>query len=163
MYSEELKQLIDAAVTDGKVTEKEMKVIARRAKAEGVDMDELEIYIDSCIQKKSMEGSEWNQVADRLEKAKKINAQERAERRKYMAQERAARRAFRAEHPEDFENTLKSIANVASETVSGFASGEINIGGAADIAKTLFEFIKPKTNFITHKRYLYGKFQTVRS
>ena len=29
MFSEELKQLIDAAVTDGKVTAKEMKVIAR--------------------------------------------------------------------------------------------------------------------------------------
>ena len=148
MFSEELKQLIDAAVTDGKVTEKEMKVIARRAKAEGVDMDELEIYIDSCIQKKSMEGSEWNQVADRLfdylEKAKKINAQERAERRKQQAQERAARRAVRAEHPEDFENTLKSIASVASEAVSGFASGEMaaKAGSAAEVAKSLFDIFK---------------------
>ena len=148
MFSEELKQLIEAAVTDGKVTEKEMKVITRRAKAEGVDMDELEIYIDSCIQKKSMEGREWNQVADRLfdylEKAKKINAQERAERRKLRAQERAARRAFRAEHPEDFENTLKSIANVASETVSGLASGDIasKAGSAAEVAKSLFDIFK---------------------
>ena len=148
MFSEELKQLIDAAVTDGKVTEKEMKVIARRAKAEGVDMDELEIYIDSCLQKKTMECSEWNQVADRLfdylEKAKKINAEERAERRKQKAQERAARRAFRAEHPDDFENTLKSIANVASDTVSGFASGDIvsKASSAAEVAKSLLDMFK---------------------
>ena len=148
MFSEELKQLIEAAVTDGKVTEKEMKVISRRAKAEGADMDELEIYIDSCIQKKAMEGSEWNQVADRLfgylEKAKKINAQERTERRKQKAQERAERRAFRAEHPDDLENTLKAIVNVASDTVSGLASGDIGAkaGSAVEAAKSLFDVFK---------------------
>ena len=148
MFSEELKQLIEAAVTDGKVTEKEMKVISRRAKAEGADMDELEIYIDSCIQKKAMEGSEWNQVADRLfgylEKAKKINAEERTARRKQKAQERAARRAFRAEHPEDFENTVSALVNTGINTVQSLVSGNINMDGAADIAKTLFEVIKSK-------------------
>lgn len=148
MFSDELKQLIEAAVTDGKVTQKELKVIARRAKAEGVDMDELEIYIDSCIQKKSMEHNEWNQMAERLfdylEKAKKINAAERKERRKQKAQERAARRAFCAEHPEYIENTLKSIASVASDTVSGFVSGDIGakVGSAAEVAKSIFDSFK---------------------
>lgn len=148
MFSEELKQLIEAAVTDGKVTEKEMKVIARRAKAEGVDMDELEIYIDSRIQSRGMEGDSItmtvNRLFDYLEKAKKINAEERTKRRKQKAQERAARRAFRAEHPDDFENTLKSIANVASDTVSGFASGDIvsKAGSAAEVAKSLLDMFK---------------------
>lgn len=148
MFSDELKQLIEAAVTDGKITEKEMKVIARRAEAEGVDMDELEIYIDSRIQSRGMEGDSItltvNRLFDYLEKAKKINAEERTERRKQKAQERAARRAFRAEHPDDFENTLKSIANVASDTVSGLTSGDIGekVGSAAEVAKSLFDIFK---------------------
>ena len=148
MFSEELKQLIEAAVTDSKVTEKEMKVIARRAEAEGVDMDELEIYIDSRIQSRGMETDSMtltvNRLFDYLEKAKKINAEERTARRKQKAQERAARRAFRAEHPEDFENTLKSIANVASDTVSGFMSGDIKekAGSATEAAKWFFDIFK---------------------
>lgn len=148
MFSEELKQLIEAAVTDSKVTEKEMKVIARRAAAEGVDPDELEIYIDSRIQSRNMDTDSVtatvNRLFDYLEKAKKINAEERTQRRKQQAQERAARRAFRAEHPEDFENTLKSIASVASEAVSGFASGEMaaKAGSAAEVAKSLFDIFK---------------------
>ena len=148
MFSDELKQLIEAAVTDGKVTEKEMKVIARRAEAEGVDMDELEIYIDSRIQSRGMEGDSItltvNRLFDYLEKAKKINTEERTERRKQKVQERAARRAFRAEHPDDFENTLKSIANVASDTVSGLTSGDIGakVGSAAEVAKSLFDIFK---------------------
>ena len=148
MFSEELKQLIEAAVTDGKVTEKEMNVIARRAGAEGVDMDELEIYIDSRIQSRGLEGDSVtmtvNRLFDYLEKAKKINAEERTQRRKEKAQERAARRAFRAEHPDDLENTLKSIANVASDTVSGIASVDMvsKAGSAAEVAKSLFDMFK---------------------
>lgn len=53
MFSERLEFLIHNAVEDGQVTEKERAVIIRRAQAEGEgeDIDEVEIYIDSLLQK----------------------------------------------------------------------------------------------------------------
>ncbi len=54
MFSERLEFLIHNAVEDGQVTEKERAAIIRRAQAEGEDLDELDIYIQSLLQKKKM-------------------------------------------------------------------------------------------------------------
>ena len=54
MFSERLEFLIHNAVEDGQVTEKERAVIIRRAQAEGEDLDEVDIYIQSLLQKKKM-------------------------------------------------------------------------------------------------------------
>ena len=54
MFSERLEFLIHNAVEDGQVTEKERNVIIRRAQAEGEDLDEVDIYIQSLLQKKKM-------------------------------------------------------------------------------------------------------------
>lgn len=52
MLSEELKQLIDASLTDGVLTEKEREVIHKRALLEGLDPDEIDLLLDSEIQKR---------------------------------------------------------------------------------------------------------------
>ena len=49
MYSEELEQLIKAALTDGVLTEKERQILFKRAKAEGVDLDEFEMILDARV------------------------------------------------------------------------------------------------------------------
>ncbi len=54
MFSERLEFLIHNAVEDGQITEKERDVIIRRAQAEGEDLDEVDIYIQSLLQKKQM-------------------------------------------------------------------------------------------------------------
>ena len=54
MFSERLEFLIHNAVEDGQVTEKERAAIIRRAQAEGEDLDEVDIYIQSLLQKKKM-------------------------------------------------------------------------------------------------------------
>lgn len=170
MFSEKLKQLVEYAVTDGNVTEKEMNAIARRATEEGVDLDELEIYIDSCIQKKNMEAqeraarleAEAQERAARLEaeaqertarleaeaqeRAARLEAQERAAR--LEAQERAARleaqerAASQASRAEQPDNLGNTIKSV-TDVVSGFKSG--NMGSKADtaieVAKSLFDVL----------------------
>lgn len=50
MYSKELEELIDAIVADGKITDKERAVVSKRAEKEGVDLDELEVYLDGKVQ-----------------------------------------------------------------------------------------------------------------
>lgn len=53
MFSEELNKLIEAALVDGVITDKERAVILKRAKAEGADLDEVELLLDAEIQKKA--------------------------------------------------------------------------------------------------------------
>lgn len=55
MFSEELKQLISAALTDGIITEQERMAIKKRAQKESIDPDEIDVYLDSELQKINME------------------------------------------------------------------------------------------------------------
>ncbi|MCH5246723.1 MAG: hypothetical protein J1E99_01070 [Muribaculaceae bacterium] len=49
MLSEELETLIGAAIADGKITEKEREVLTKRAKAEGIDLEEFELILESRL------------------------------------------------------------------------------------------------------------------
>lgn len=51
MFSKELEEIIDAALADGVLTDKERSVLHKRAQAEGVDADELDIVIDGRLAK----------------------------------------------------------------------------------------------------------------
>lgn len=51
MYSEQLEAIIDAALADGMLTDKEREVLHRRAAQEGVDADELDVVIDGRLAK----------------------------------------------------------------------------------------------------------------
>jgi len=49
MYNEQLEQLIDAALADGMLTEKEKQVLFKKAHALGVDLDEFEMVLDARL------------------------------------------------------------------------------------------------------------------
>ena len=49
MYSEQLEQLIKSVIADGVITEKERAVLHKRAVAEGIDEDEIDIYVDGLV------------------------------------------------------------------------------------------------------------------
>lgn len=51
MYNEQLEQLIDAALADGELTEKEKQVLFKKAQALGVDLDEYEMVLDARLVK----------------------------------------------------------------------------------------------------------------
>ncbi len=55
MYSKELESLIQATIEDGVLEEHEGVALIKRAEREGVDIDELSIYIDSLLQKRARE------------------------------------------------------------------------------------------------------------
>lgn len=46
MFSKELESLIEAALVDGKIDEIEKRALVKRAEKDGVDVDELEVYIN---------------------------------------------------------------------------------------------------------------------
>lgn len=51
MFSKELEQIIEAALADGVLTDKERAVLHKRALAEGVDPDELDVIIEGQLAK----------------------------------------------------------------------------------------------------------------
>jgi len=64
MFSERLENLIKASLQDGVLTEQEKASIIKRAKAEGEDVDEVDIYIQSLVQKKQQELAKEAQEAE---------------------------------------------------------------------------------------------------
>ena len=58
MFSEELESVIEAALADGALTAKEREVLHKRAAAEGVDPDELDVVIDGRLAKMKRE-EDW--------------------------------------------------------------------------------------------------------
>lgn len=55
MFSQELEDLINASLQDGILEEHEKQALIKRALIEGVDIAELDIYINSKLQKRIME------------------------------------------------------------------------------------------------------------
>ena len=51
LIPEELDALIQEYLTDGVLTEKERKVILKKAVGMGLDSDEIDLYLDAQIQK----------------------------------------------------------------------------------------------------------------
>lgn len=51
MYSKELEELIDAALADGVLTEKEKQILFKKAKAQGIDLDEFEMVLNARLLK----------------------------------------------------------------------------------------------------------------
>ena len=67
MFSDELEMLIDAAIADGEISEKERAILHKRAQAEGVDTDELDMIVDARIAKakNAANASEKTQVSSK--------------------------------------------------------------------------------------------------
>ena len=72
MFSKELEDLIQATLEDGVLEEYEKSALVKRAQAEGVDLTELEIYINSLLQKRKKEHNEkMNALEEKREKEKR--------------------------------------------------------------------------------------------
>lgn len=52
MFSNELEELIEVAISDGELTDKKRQILFKRASNEGIDIDEFEMILDSRLAKK---------------------------------------------------------------------------------------------------------------
>lgn len=71
MFSKELEALIEATLQDGVLEENEKAVLARRAEKEGVDLAELEVYINSLLQKRQQEANKQRAAEEKEFRAQK--------------------------------------------------------------------------------------------
>lgn len=49
MYSQQLETLIQGIIADGIITDKERDVLHKKAEAEGIDIDEIDVYVEGLI------------------------------------------------------------------------------------------------------------------
>ena len=70
MYNEQLEQLIDAALADGELTEKEKQILFKKAQAMGVDLDEFEMVLDARLVK--LQKDEAEKAASSAPKSNKL-------------------------------------------------------------------------------------------
>ena len=72
MFSKELENLIQATLEDGVLEDYEKAALVKRAENEGVDLAELEIYINSLLQKRKREQHEKIEArAEQLEEQRR--------------------------------------------------------------------------------------------
>ena len=68
MYNEQIEKLIELALADGELTEKEKQVLFKRAEAEGIDLDEFEMVLEARIFEKTKNKTNETTVAPKSEK-----------------------------------------------------------------------------------------------
>jgi uncharacterized tellurite resistance protein B-like protein len=49
MYNEQIDNLINIALGDGELTEKEKQILFKKAEVEGIDLDEFEMVLDAKL------------------------------------------------------------------------------------------------------------------
>ena len=74
MFSKELENLINATLEDGVLEEYEKAALVKRAQAEGVDLTELEIYINSILQRRKKERTKAEEARQEIIDRKKKEA-----------------------------------------------------------------------------------------
>ena len=70
MYNPELEGLIDAALADGVLTEKEKQILFKKAQSMGIDLDEFEMVLDARLVK--MKKAEEEKAASSAPKSNKL-------------------------------------------------------------------------------------------
>ena len=74
MFSKHLEDLIQATLQDGILEDYEKEALLKAAKAEGVDPNELQIYINSILQKRSQENKAKKDREDMILERERIAA-----------------------------------------------------------------------------------------
>lgn len=70
MYNEQIEQLVNAALADGKLTEKEKQILFKKAQATGIDLDEFEMILDARLVELQKQESE--KIAKSAPKSNKL-------------------------------------------------------------------------------------------
>lgn len=73
LYNDKIEHLINAALADGELTEKEKQILFRRAEAEGIDLDEFEMVLEARLYETTQAAAE--KVAAQQAQAQAAQAQ----------------------------------------------------------------------------------------
>lgn len=63
MYNEQIEKLIELALADGELTEKEKQILFKRAEAAGIDLDEFEMVLDARLFEKNKANTEATSIS----------------------------------------------------------------------------------------------------
>ena len=69
MYSEQIEKLIEMALMDGDLSEKEKQILFKKAESMGIDLDEFEMVLEARLFEKKQDAAEANQANQASEAA----------------------------------------------------------------------------------------------
>lgn len=145
MFSERLERLIEAALEDGQLTQQEIDAIKKRAEAEGEDLNEVEIYIQSLMQKRQQKAQKEAADAAREEMVARKKAQEAQD--KADEENEKARRGNVCPHCGTPIPPLTKICPECGKAVSGNeTAGDKNIEKTMDILLKMHALIGSQKN-----------------
>lgn len=75
MYNEKIEKLIEYALSDGEITEKEKEILFKKAKEEGIDLDELEMVLDARLHEKRKSDQDKKAESEREHEARMYERQ----------------------------------------------------------------------------------------
>lgn len=114
MFSKELQTLIDAAIMSGEITEKTRAVLHKRAEADGVDPDELDMIIDSMLAQKK-------EHAERRAERKTEKSDSPTALARLLAKiEEVEAREFKDDEDEDGDDAEEKRADALANTIKNF-------------------------------------------
>ena len=138
-FSEKLLFLIDNALEDGVLTDQEKNAIIKRAQAEGEDIDEVDIYIQSLQHKRQKELQEQAQESA----AKEMEARRKAQEAKAKAdQEEEKERATILRECPACGSQIPHLSNVCPECGHVISTSEKD----KEIMELIKAFLKSKEN-----------------
>ena len=68
LYNEKIEALIEAALTDGILTDKEREILIKKASEEGIDKDEFEMVLDSRVKELNKKAIQKEAISKRQRK-----------------------------------------------------------------------------------------------
>lgn len=74
MYNQQIEKLIEAALIDGQLTEKEKQILYKKAEASGIDLDEFEMILEARLFEKGKQPSLISPQSDKFGDVRKCPA-----------------------------------------------------------------------------------------
>lgn len=74
MYNQQIEKLIEAALIDGQLTEKEKQILYKKAEASGIDLDEFEMILEARLFEKGKQHSFKSPQSDKFGDVRKCPA-----------------------------------------------------------------------------------------
>ena len=169
MYNEQLEKLIEMALMDGELTEKEKQILFKKAESFGVDLDEFEMVLDARLFEKQQNITVVKQEVvvivpqEKIEKLSPIRAllkqldEDEERRREILRLELEKRRIERNQF--NAKNVSKFAKNVIGSSIPGYGLAKELLG--SDDSETNEDdilIIETEEKIIEKKKYIISNF-----
>ncbi len=151
--NKEIIKLVDMALDDGVLTEKEREILLRKAVNMGLDIDEFEMYLENRLGKMNQVQQKEQEVSDRADNITKIFAIEKRQKER-KSEENKQRQKENAELKEILEVQIPGSLELREWWNDLYKEEKKNLRQAIDAPTGLLGGFKPDENQLTEMYFV---------